>query len=102
MVKLVENFVQTPIRLPGAAGIGQDGLQQPRRYARDFQPKVPAQWFQASHGAGGNGQNRLEKIRFGPDKNAVPGQNLLVGQRIIGRQGITVMNMISDQVIEHG
>jgi hypothetical protein len=101
MVKLVENLVQTPIRPPGAACIGQDSLQQPRRYPGHFKPKVLVQGFQASHGAGGNGQKRRKEVCFGSDKYPVPGQDILVGQSIIGRQRITMMNMISNQVIEH-
>jgi hypothetical protein len=83
------------------AGIRQNGLQQPRRYPGHLKPKVLVQGFQASHGAGGNGQKRRKEVSFSPDKYAVPGQDILVGQSIIGRQRITMMNMISNQVIEH-
>jgi hypothetical protein len=53
------------------------------------------------HGAGDNGQNRLEKACLGPDKEAISGQDVLVGLGIIGRQGAPFMDVIGDQVIEH-
>jgi len=96
MMKLVEGLIQVAIRPSGEPSIGQDNVQQTGRDAGDFQTEVMGQRLQTAHNAGRNGQNHLEKACFGADKNAVSGQNILIRQSIIDRQGIAFVNVKGD------
>ena len=55
---------------------------------------------QAAHSTDPHRQQRRKETRLGTHKNAVSGQDVLISQRIICRQGIVLVDVVGDQVVD--
>lgn len=102
VVEMVEGFVQAAVGSARPPRVGQHGRQQPAGQARDFEAEVRRERSQAADRAAGNGQQRVEEAVPGAQVEAASGQHVLVAQGIIGRQGILPVNVVSNNVVEHG
>jgi hypothetical protein len=99
VVKVIERLVQATVTPSHPSRVQEHSGQQPAGQSRNLESEAWLEGGQAADGAAGKREQHVEEAAFGAQVDTGGGQDILVTQGVVGRQGILPVNTIGNDVV---